>query len=61
MELARFSLDAASVAEFSQIGAVLVTDTAIGNTATLLIGAEVVANALVVENNGEFALQILPR
>ena len=61
VELARFSLDSASIAEYSQLGAVVITDTAAANTATLLIGNEVVANALVVENAGEFALQILPR
>ena len=61
IEIARAVLDKQGVVEHSQVGAFLLTSTPLSSTALLSISGENVANGLVGEIDGQFALSVLPK
>lgn len=61
VEIARTGTDLRAASELSQIGAYVVSGEEVRPTASLVIGGETVATALVGSLNGQLALNILPK
>ena len=61
IEIASTELDGQGLIEHSQQSAILITDTAIGARAALIISGEHVGDAVVGELDGRFALRVLPK
>jgi len=61
VELFRLGVDSTFIGEHSQAGAILLTDLTVNSTASMVIGGESVATALIIVADGEFALSVLPK
>ena len=61
IELARFTLDAQTICELSQEGAIFTSDFELSNSASMVISRERVASASVGTLDNHFALNVLPK